>query len=113
KNYMLDYWGLAFKQASDELRTTLDARHQSRPANRPWLVAVCGPQRPAEVALGADFKTTGEPGGADFAMMLGAFYCRELNAPVLTEIKRDGVTYARVYDIRGQTVTDLLTQPPP
>jgi hypothetical protein len=29
------------------------------------------------------------------------------------EVKRDGVVYARVYDIRGQTVTDLLTLPPP
>jgi hypothetical protein len=112
-NYMLDYWGLAFKQASDRLRATLEARHEQKPAARPWIVAVCGPQRPAEVALGAAFKTTGEPRAADFAMSLGTFYCRDLKAPVLVEVKRDGVVYARVYDIRGQTVTDLLTLPPP
>ena len=33
--------------------------------------------------------------------MLGEFYCAELDAPVLVEVVRDGVVYARVYDIRG------------
>jgi hypothetical protein len=36
-----------------------------------------------------------------------------LDAPVLAEIKRDGVVYARVYDIRGRSVTNLLTIPAP
>ncbi len=34
-------------------------------------------------------------------MTLGEFYCKGLNAPVLVEIKRDDVVFARVYDIRG------------
>src|ERR1700761_2887154 len=53
--YMLDYWGLAFKQASDGLREQLDERQEVAPHGRKWKVAVCGPQRPAQVALGPDF----------------------------------------------------------
>jgi hypothetical protein len=44
-------------------------------------------------------------------MMLGEFYCARLDAPVLLEIVRDGVVYARVYDIRGRSITTLLTVP--
>jgi hypothetical protein len=44
-------------------------------------------------------------------MMLGEFYCAKLNAPLLVEIARDGVTYARVYDIRGRSIPTLLTLP--
>ncbi len=50
--FMLDYWGLAFKQASDELREQLAEKHETAPKGRRWKVAVCGPQRPAQVALG-------------------------------------------------------------
>jgi hypothetical protein len=112
-NYMLDYWGLAFKQASEALRARLAATGEQPPPGRRWIVAVCGPQRPAEVALGPRFETTAEPQSADFAIMLGAFYCRDLKLPALAEISRQGVSYARVHDLRGRNVTDLLTQPPP
>jgi Dolichyl-phosphate-mannose-protein mannosyltransferase len=112
-NYMLDYWGLAFKQASEELRATLDARHETPPAGRRWIVEVCGPQRGAEVALGAQFETTWDRKRADFAMMLGTYYCRDLNGPTLVKIIREGMVYARVYDIRGRPVPNLLTEPPP
>jgi len=30
---------------------------------------------------------------------------------MLVEIRRDGVTFARVYDIRGRSLPTLLTQP--
>ena len=112
-NYMLDYWGLAFKQASEALKVKLDKMGLRPPAGRRWTVEICGPQRPAEVALGPDFETTWDRKRADFAMMLGTFYCRDLNAPVLVEIEREGVYYARVYDIRGRPVPNLLTEPPP
>jgi hypothetical protein len=112
-NYMLDYWGLAFKQASDALRAKLDERHETPPAGRRWIVETCGPQRGAEVALGAQFETTWDRKRADFAMMLGTFYCRDLQGPMLVEIIREGVVYARVYDIRGGPVPNLLTEPPP
>lgn len=112
-NYMLDYWGLAFKQAGEALQAKLNEMQLKPPAERRWTVEICGPQRPAEVALGPDFETTWDRKRADFAMMLGTFYCRDLTAPVLVEINRAGVDYARVYDIRGRPVPNLLTEPPP
>lgn len=111
--YMLDYWGLAMTQASDALREMLDAKHEQPPAGRRWIVAVCGPQRGPQVALGPQFETTAESRGADFAIMLGEFYCRKLDAPLIANIEREGVSFARVYDLRGRTVRNLLTMPPP
>jgi len=111
--FMLDYWGLAFKQASDELREQLAEKQEVPPDGRKWKVAVCGPQRPAQVALGPDFSIDWRSHAADFAMTLGEFYCKGLNAPVMVEVKRDDVVYARVYDIRGQSITTLLSIPPP
>jgi hypothetical protein len=111
---MLDYWGLAFKQASDKLVAYLNARHEQPPDGRRWVVEICGPQRGAEVALGPQFETTWDRKTVDFAMMLGTFYCREdLRAPVLVEVRREGVLYARVYDLRGRPAPNLLTEPPP
>ncbi len=75
---------------------------KSPPQGRKWKVAVCGPQRPAQVALGPDFTIGWDSHAADFAMTLGEFYCKGLPAPVMVEIKRDDVVFARVYDIRGK-----------
>jgi hypothetical protein len=112
--YMVDYWGLAFKQAGEALRATLEAHHEKPPPGRRWIVEICGPQPPAEVALGPAFETTWDRSIVDFAMMLGTFYCRDdIRAPVLVEIRREGVLYARVYDLRGRVRPNLLTQPPP
>ena len=111
--FMLDYWGLAFKQASDGLREQLDQRHEVPPPGRKWKVAVCGPQRPAQVALGPDFTIGWDSHAADFAMTLGEFYCKGLSAPVMLEIKRDDVVFARVYDIRGKSISSLLSIPAP
>jgi hypothetical protein len=111
ERYMLDYWGLAFKQASQALLAKLAENHETKPADRRWRIAVCGPHRSPQVELGPDFETTWDPRGADFAMMLGEFYCRKLDAPLLAEIVRSGVTFARVYDIRGRSFETLLTQP--
>ena len=78
------------------MRATLAARGEAPPAGRKWKIAVCGPHPPAAVALGDRFEPTWEPKGADFALMLGEFYCARLDAPVLVEIVRDGVVFARV-----------------
>jgi hypothetical protein len=109
--YMIDYWGLALKQASQELLAKLAERGETKPAGRRWKIAVCGPHRSPQVELGADFETSWDPSGADFAMMLGEFYCARLNAPLLVDVVRDGVSYARVYDIRGRSFETLLTRP--
>jgi hypothetical protein len=111
--YMLDYWGLALKQASDALREEIIERQEAPPHGRKWKVAVCGPQRPAQVALGPDFTIGWDSHAADFAMTLGEFYCKGLTAPVIAEIKRDDVVFARVYDIRGRSISSLLAIPAP
>ena len=111
--FMLDYWGLALKQASDGLREELVERQEVAPRGRKWKVAVCGPQRPAQVALGPDFTIGWDSNAADFAMTLGEFYCKGLTAPVMVEIKRDDVVFARVYDIRGRSISTLLAIPAP
>jgi hypothetical protein len=109
--YMLDYWGLSLKQASQALLARLAETRESKPGGRRWKVAVCGPHRSPQVELGPDFETTWDPRGADFAMLLGEFYCRTFDAPLLAEITRVGVVYARVYDIRGRSYGTLLTLP--
>src|ERR1700676_3706653 len=111
--FMLDYWGLALKQASDGLREELTEQQETPPQGRKWKVAVCGPQRPAQVALGPDFTIGWDSHAADFAMTLGEFYCKGLTAPVMVEIKRDDVVFARVYDIRGRSISSLLAIPAP
>jgi hypothetical protein len=110
--FMLDYWGLALKQAAQQLRATLAARGETPPAGRKWKIAVCGPHPPAQIALGDQFEPTWDPKGADFALMLGVFYCARLDAPLVTDIVRDGVSFARAYDIRGRMIASLFTQPP-
>ncbi|QWG21864.1 glycosyltransferase family 39 protein [Bradyrhizobium sediminis] len=111
--FMLDYWGLALKQASDGLREEIVERQEAPPRGRKWKVAVCGPQRPAQVALGPDFTIGWDSNAADFAMTLGQFYCKGLTAPIMVEIKRDDVVFARVYDIRGRSISSLLAIPAP
>lgn len=113
ERYMLDYWGLALKQASDALREQIVERQEIPPSGRKWKVAVCGPQRPAQVALGPDFTIGWDSHAADFAMTLGEFYCKALTAPVVAEIRRDDVVFARVYDIRGRSISSLLAIPAP
>jgi 4-amino-4-deoxy-L-arabinose transferase-like glycosyltransferase len=111
-HYMLDYWALSFKQAAQELRARLTEGLQTPTDGRRWRVAICGPLRPAQVELGPEFLTTWDTKGADFAFTMGEFYCANLPAPVLVEIAREGVVYARVYDIRGRTVTSLNSVQP-
>jgi hypothetical protein len=77
------------------------------------VVAICGPQSSAQVELGPQFESTFDQKKADFAMALGTFYCRHLQAPIMATIEREGVVYATVYDFRGRASERLLTQPPP
>jgi hypothetical protein len=108
--YMIDYWGLSMTQASRELRAMLESKGE-KPPGRPWTVAVCGPHPAVEVGLGPGYSAIWDPKGADFAMMLNEFYCADLDAPVVLEVVREGVVYARVYDIRGLSISTLLRYP--
>jgi hypothetical protein len=112
-NFMLDYWGVAFKQAAAELRTRLKANGEQPPKGRRWIVAICGPQATAQQVLGPDFETTFNEKQADFAMAVGAYYCQYLKAPIMVDIEREDVVFARVYDLRGSPRQKLLTEPPP
>ncbi len=110
--YMLDYWGLALKQAGQALRRTIEERGERPPAGRKWSVAVCGPHPPARIALGEAFEPTWDSKGADFVLMLGAFYCARPDAPQIIEIARHGVVFASAHDIRGRAVPSLFAEPP-
>ena len=58
--YMLDYWGLSFKQAAQELRARLTEGLQTPTDGRRWRVAICGPMRTAQVELGPEFRITSD-----------------------------------------------------
>jgi hypothetical protein len=111
--YMLDYWGLSLKQASEALLVKLADDPGLLPGDPPWRIAVCGPHPPAALALGPRFDIAWDPRGAAFAMTLGEYYCVKLAAPVIAEVARDGVVYARVYDLRGLSFDTLLSVPAP
>ena len=110
--YMLDYWGLVAEAGvagpggKDRRAQLAEARRTAAGSSR--SAAITARRRSSSAP---DFETTWDPKGADFAMMLGEFYCRKFDAPVLVEVVRDGVVYARVYDIRGRSYDTLLTQP--
>ena len=110
--FMLDYWGLGFRQAAWSMLAKLGEEGAKPPPGRKWKVAVCGPHPPAKFALGDDFEPTWDPKGADFALMLGEFYCAKLDAPLLAEIDREGIIFARAYDLRGRNINQLFTRPP-
>ena len=94
------------------MRQALVARREAPTVDGKWKIAVCGPHPPAQVALGDAFEPTWDVRGADFALSLGTFYCAQLDAPVLADIVRDGVSFARAYDLRGRRVDSLFTVPP-
>lgn len=102
KMFMLDYWGLAFKQATEELDEYVEAHRHSLPQGRKLRVAVCGPRFAAAAELGPRYEATYDSQTADFYLALGEFYCADVKAPVLVDVERDGVTYARVFDVRGR-----------
>ena len=74
ERYMLDYWGLAFKQASEELRARLTERRKSPRRKRRWRIAVCGPHRAgaggARPGLPADLGSEGRRFRADARRIL-------------------------------------------
>jgi len=102
KMFMLDYWGLAFKQATEELDEYVETHRRSLPQGRKLRVAVCGPRFAAAAELGPRYEATYDSQTADFYLALGEFYCADVKAPELVKIERDGVVYARVLDVRGR-----------
>ena len=112
QRYMTDYWGLAFKETSEALLDQLEEHNVAPPPGRKWRVVVCGPAHTASIELGPNFETTYNAKGADFALSLGTFYCAQLDAPVLAEAEREGVVFARAYDLRGNSYVTTYAYPP-
>lgn len=108
-HYMLDYWGLGLKEASEELLENLKKKRIADPKGRKWKVAVCGPAQTVSYELGPKFEATNDPKGADFALSLGTFYCARLDAPILAKAEREGIVFARAYDLRGKTYASTYT----
>jgi hypothetical protein len=109
--YMLDYWGLGLKEVAEGMLERLEELHIDPPGNRKWRVAVCGPPRTIEIELGEAYEVTLDPKGADFAVSLGTYYCAKLDAPTLAVAEREGVVFARAYDLRGRTVASTYAPP--
>ncbi len=111
QRYMTDYWGLGFKEVASEMIERL--RQENWPEDRKWRVAVCGPPTSATIELGPHFVASIDATGADFAISLGTFYCAQLDAPVLAQAEREGIVFARAYDLRGRHyVTTWVPEPP-
>ncbi|HWK86054.1 MAG TPA: hypothetical protein VNQ34_00945 [Xanthobacteraceae bacterium] len=111
QRYMTDYWGLGFKETANAMIERL--QRERWPEDRKWRVAVCGPPASATIELGPHFVTSLDAAGADFAISLGTFYCAQLDAPVLAQAEREGVVFARAYDLRGRHYTSTWVPEPP
>jgi hypothetical protein len=109
--YMLDYWGLGLKEVTESLIERLEETSIEPPQNRKWKVAVCGPSHIVGFELGPTFEATNDAKGADFAITLGTYYCAKLDRPVLAEAERDGVVFARAYDLRGRPIASTYIPP--
>ena len=99
--YMRDYWGLSFKQAGEALRANFEgaARRRLRPPHgRSRYAGRIRRRRGARPRLRAHLGSARAP---IFALMLGEFYCAELDAPLLAEISR-GRRLRAAYDLRGR-----------
>jgi hypothetical protein len=112
QRYMTDYWGLGIKEVANEMVERLEADGVKWPEGRKWRVAICGPAHSATVELGPHFVTSYDAKGADFAISLGTFYCAQLDAPVLAQAEREGVVFARAYDLRGRQYVTTYAYPP-
>lgn len=109
--FMIDYWGLAFKQAAEALDEYVETHRALLPQGRKLKVAVCGPLLAAKAEFGPQYELTYDSKTADLALVQGEFHCADVKAPVLVEVAREGVVYARVYDVRGRQVQSIVAGP--
>ncbi|MEP9348535.1 glycosyltransferase family 39 protein [Xanthobacter sp. KR7-225] len=109
--FMIDYWGLAFKQAAEELDKYVETHRALLPQGRKLRVAVCGPLLAAKAEFGPQFELTYDSKNADLALVQGEFHCADVKAPVIVEVAREGVVYARVYDVRGRQLQSIVAGP--
>ena len=65
----------------------------------------------AKAEFGPQYELTYDSKTADLALVQGEFHCADVKAPVLVEVAREGVVYARVYDVRGRQVQSIVAGP--
>jgi hypothetical protein len=110
--YMTDYWGLGINEATQELVDQLEESGLHPPFGRRWRIVVCGPPQTVAALVDKSFEVVGDARGADFAVSMGTFYCARLDAPVVARVERDGVVFARAYDVRNRSYVTTYAYPP-
>jgi len=94
-----EYWGASLAEATDDLSRYIALHHLAR--TKPWRVAVCG--KPSQMGDETDphIQATGDWQHADFFVATTRGACdRRLPGHEIAEVKRDGVPFAVVKDLR-------------
>ena len=94
-----EYWGVSLAEATDDLSRYIAAHHMARAT--PWRVAVCG--KPSQMGDETDpsIRATSDWQHADFFVATTRGACdRRLHGHEIAEVKRDGVPFAVVKDLR-------------
>ncbi len=94
-----EYWGTSLAEGTDDLSHYIAAHHLARAT--PWRVAVCG--KPSQMGDETDphIQATGDWQHADFFVATTRGACdRRLPGHEIAEVKRDGVPFAVVKDLR-------------
>ncbi len=111
--FMLDYWGLALKQASDGLREELIERQEVPPQGTQMEGRGLRSATPGAGRARPRFHDRlGQP-CRRFRDDARRILLQGPDRAGLVEIKRDDVVFARVYDIRGRSISSLLAIPAP
>jgi len=94
-----EYWGASLAEATGDLSQYIAVHHLARSV--PWRVAVCG--KPSQMGDETDphIQATGDWQHADFFVATTRGACdRRLPGHEIAEVKRDGVPFAVVKDLR-------------
>ncbi|SRR5579859_2876471 len=95
-----EYWGSSLAEATGDLSHYIALHHMARAT--PWRVAVCG--KPSQMGDETDpaIKATTDWQHADFFVATTRGACdRRLPGHEIAEVRRDGVPFAVVKDLRG------------
>jgi len=94
-----EYWGSSLAEATDDLSRYIALHHMARAT--PWRVAVCG--KPSQMGDQTDptLQATTDWQHADFFVATTRGACdRRLPGHEIAEVKRDGVPFAVIKDLR-------------
>jgi hypothetical protein len=115
--FELDYWGLAFREAVEQMRARLEREGAQPPPGRPWRVSICGPEASAELFFPPQFVRwpRDQIADADFHITNTRYQCPRgiylTTAPELAVVRRFEVPLAYAYDLRGHNTLPYLPNP--